>query len=134
MAIDFLLTMKWKVELDKKLNLVILTYNGLISTHELYESSSDTVALTNKYEVKKMLVEAKKYRTNSKRSAIFKMINELYDLWGLNRSMDIAIIEPKDVSAKIIAQFYELASRNLGWEVKVFPNRKNALNWLLEKQ
>ncbi len=126
------LGMKWKTEFNKKYNLVVLTYNGLISTQELYDSSAKTIDLTNKYGVYKILVEARKYRTNSARGELFRMPNELYTKWGMNKLMQTAVVEPKDFSAKSIAHFYEIASRNLGWEARVFPDRKAALNWLLE--
>ncbi len=124
--------MKWKVEFNKKLNLVELTYNGIISTQELYDSSEATIDLTNKCEVLKILVEARKYKTNSERGEIFRMPNELYATWGMNKLMQTAVVEPKDIGAKSIAQFFEIASKNLGWEAKVFPDRKAALIWLLE--
>lgn len=124
--------MKCKIEFDKELNLVVLTYNGLISTQELYDSSASTIDLTNKYGVYKILVEARKFVSNSDREELFRMPNELYARWGMNKLMQIAVVEPKDFSAKSIAHFYEIASKNLGWEARVFPDRKVALNWLSE--
>lgn len=124
--------MKWNIEFNNKSHFVVLTYNGLISTQELYDSSIATIDLTNKYGVIKMLVEASRFKTNSARDEIFKMSNELYDKWGMNKLMQIAIVEPKDFMAKSIANFYEIASKNLGWDVKVLPDRKEALKWLLK--
>ena len=122
--------MNWRVEFDKENGLALLTYRGLVSTEEVYASSMALIDLTNRYQLNKILVEAKKLRTNATRLEIFKIPDALYKEWGMNPATQIAIIEPRDISVKHIAHFYELASRNLGWNAKIFADRKSALKWL----
>lgn len=124
--------MNWKVRLDEILDVVILTYEGFASAKDIYDSSIATIDLTNKYVTNKILVEARNLITNSSRADIFKMPSKLYAQWGMDATMRIALIEPKELSARSIAQFYEIACRNLGWETKIFRERKSAVKWLNE--
>lgn len=125
--------MNWKVEFDEKYQIVILAYNGSNSAKDIFESSFSAIKLTNKKKVYKMLVESENIITKLKRADIFKLPFELYNKWGLNRSIRIALIKPRDIEAQQIASFYEISTRNLGWDTKIFPERKTALTWLSEE-
>lgn len=51
----------------------------------------------------------------------------------MDPSTRIAILEPKDKDAKWKAEFYILATQNLGWFAKMFSTEKDAMEWLAEK-
>ena len=124
--------MKWKTELSENGQIVKLKFYGLISTQELYSCSKEVIELANKHNVLSILVDAIKFKFESPKADIFRMPAALYNEWGMNRLMKIAVIEPQDLSATSIANFYEIATTNLGWNAKVFPNIKAALKWLSE--
>ncbi|MBT8294130.1 MAG: hypothetical protein HKP39_08960 [Eudoraea sp.] len=124
--------MNWKVEFDEKYQMVVLVYNGANSAKDIFESSFSAIELTNKKKVYKMLVESQNIITRLNRADVFKLPFELYNKWGMNKSIRIALLKPKDIEAQQMASFYEISTRNLGWETKIFPERKAALKWLLE--
>ncbi len=124
--------MNWKVEFNEKYQIVVLTYNGINSTKDLFDSSFSAIELTNKKRVNKILVESQKIRTKFNRADIFKLPFELYKKWGLNKSIGIALIKPKDIESQQIASFYQISTVNFGWDTKIFTERKAAVKWLLE--
>jgi hypothetical protein len=124
--------MNWKVEFDEKYQIVILAYNGANSAKDIFDSSFSAIELTNKNKTYKVLVDSQHIITKLNRADVFKLPHELYNKWGMNKSIRIALLKPKDIEAQHIASFYEISTRNLGWETKIFPERKAALKWLLE--
>ncbi len=46
---------------------------------------------------------------------------------GMNPDTKIALTDPKDVKGKAMAEFYVYATENLGWSVKMFTSKKDAL-------
>lgn len=124
--------MNWKVEFNQRYQLVVLVYNGANSAKDIFESSFSAIELTNKKKVYKWLIESQNIITKLNRADVFKLPFELYNKWGMNKSIRIALLKPKNIEAQQMASFYEISTRNLGWETKTFPERKAALKWLLE--
>jgi len=48
----------------------------------------------------------------------------------LSRFSRIAVILPASATAQKAAHVYEMACRNRGWNARVFPDRRSALDWL----
>lgn len=124
--------MNWKVEFDEKYQMVVLAYNGANSAKDIFDSSFSAIEITNKKKAYKILMESQNIITKLNRADVFKLTFELYNKWGMNKSIRIAFLKPKDIEAQQMASFYEISTRNLGWETKIFPERKAALKWLLE--
>ncbi|WP_297693069.1 hypothetical protein [uncultured Eudoraea sp.] len=124
--------MNWKVEFDEKYQMVVLAYNGANSAKDIFDSSFSAIELTNKKKAYKILMESQNIITKLNRADVFKLTFELYNKWGMNKSIRIAFLKPKDIEAQQMASFYEISTRNLGWETKIFPERKVALKWLLK--
>ena len=125
--------MNWKVEFDEKYQVVVVVQNDSNSAKDIFESSFSAIELTNKKKVYKILVESQNIITKLSRADVFKLPFELYKKWGMNKSIRIALIKPKDIEAQQMASFYQISTVNLGWETKIFPERKSALKWLLEE-
>lgn len=124
--------MNWKVDFDEKYKMVVLVYNGANSAKDIFESSFSAIELTNKNKTYKMLVDSQNVIAKLNRADVFKLPYELYNKWGMNKAIRIALLKPKDIEAQQIVAFYEISTRNLGWETKVFPERKAAVKWLLK--
>ncbi|MGB5359778.1 MAG: hypothetical protein WBN27_07520 [Eudoraea sp.] len=92
--------MNWKVKFDEKYRVVVLVYNGSNSAKDLFESSISAIEITNKKKVYKVLVESQNIITNLNRADIFKLPYELYNKWGMNKSIRIALLKPKDIEAQ----------------------------------
>ena len=122
----------WKVEFSKKLNIIIVTYDGYISAKGYYDSTILGVQLSNTLNVYRGLVDARNSITDCTKADMFKIPYELYANWGLDKSIRIAVMEPLDVMTKDLNAFFILTCKNLGWNVQSFTKRKRAINWLIK--
>lgn len=125
--------MNWKVEFSSKLKMMVLTYNGVNTATDIYDSSHSIIDLSKEKNLSGLFVNARKLTLNASKSDLFELPNTLYDKWGRDPSTRTAILEPKDPEAKSKVEFYILATQNLGWSAKMFTSERDALVWLNEK-
>ncbi len=129
-----LVGMNWDLEFNKKLNIIIVTYNGYISAIDYYDSTIAGIELSNEISIYRGLVDSRNAVTDCTKADMFKIPYELYNTLGLKKSIRIAVLEPLDTMAKDLNAFFILTCRNLGWDVQSFKKRKRAINWLLKVQ
>jgi hypothetical protein len=122
--------MHWDVSHSEELQVLLLNFKGKHSADSIFKASETFIKESRRLKLYKLLVIATDFTTDSSPAEIFKLPYKYYTKWGLHPSSRIAVLEPADLNARQIANFYEISSRNLGWEVKVFGNRKRALKWL----
>lgn len=122
--------MHWDVSFNEELEVLLLDFQGKHSAKSIFEASETIIKESRRIKNYKFLVVATDFTTDSSPSEIFRLPYEYYNKWGLHPTTRIAVMQPADLNARQIANFYEISSRNLGWEVKVFANRKRALKWL----
>ena len=125
--------MNWKVEYNADLQRMELTYKGLNSAKDIFSSSYATIQLSKEKGITRFYVDSRKLKLNTGKTELFELPSKLYEKWGLDPRSRIAILEPKDKDAKWKADFYILASQNLGWLAKMFSTEKDAMAWLWEK-
>ncbi|MGB5498316.1 MAG: hypothetical protein WBM77_05265 [Maribacter sp.] len=125
--------MNWKVEFNAGLQRMELTYKGLNSAKDIIISSHKNILLSKEKGITRFYVDARKLKLNAEKTELFELPSKLYEKWGMDPSTRIAILEPKDKDAKWKADFYILATQNLGWHAKMFSNEKDAMAWLWEK-
>ncbi len=125
--------MNWKVEFNADLQRIKLTYKGENSARDIFSSSYSTIQLTKEKDITRVLVDAWELKLNAGKTDLFELPSKLYEKWEMDPSTRIAILEPKDKDAKLKADFYILATQNLGWFAKMFPTEKDAMTWLWEK-
>ena len=125
--------MGWSVEHNQKENIMVLTYEGIISFREIVESSIANINQANEHNCIRMLVVCTYLMIDAKRTELFELPNSLYVKWGMNPDTKIALTEPKDSKGKEMVKFYVFATKNLGWNANMFNNRKKALMWLRAK-
>ena len=122
--------MGWSVNHNQEENIMVLTYQGIISFREIVESSIANINQANKYNSIRMLVECTYLKIDANRTELFELPSNLYAKWGMNPDTKIALTKPKDMNGKEMAEFYVFATQNLGWNTMLFPNLKKAMEWL----
>jgi len=122
--------MGWSVDYNQAKNIMVLTYDGVISFREIVESSIANINQANEHNSIRMLVDCTSLKIDAKRTELFELPSSLYAKWGLNPATKIALTEPKDLNGKKMAEFYVFATHNLGWNARMFSTRKKALAWL----
>ncbi len=114
-------------------NIMVLSYEGIISFREIVESSIANITQANEHNSIRMLVDCTYLKIDANRTELFELPSNLYTKWGMNAGTKIALTKPKDMKGKDMAEFYIFATQNLGWNAMLFPNLKKALEWLHEK-
>ena len=125
--------MNWKVEFNAGLKIMEQTYKGLNSAKDIYSASYSLIQLSKEKGITRFYVDARELKLNAEKTDLFELPSELYEKWGVDPSSRIAILEPKDKDTKWKADFYILATQNLGWLAKMFSTEKDAMAWLWEK-
>ena len=125
--------MNWKVEYNADLQRMELTYKGLNSARDIFSSSYSNIQLSKEKGITRFYVDARELKLNAEKTDLFELPSKLYEKWGVDPRTRIAVIEPKDNDAKLKADFYILATQNLGWFAKLFATEKDAMEWLWKK-
>ena len=124
--------MNWKVELNKKLGIITIAYTGFNTAMDYFDSTIRGIELSNQEKIYKGLIDSRHAVTDATKSDIFKIPFEVYNNWGLDKSVRIAVIEPFNQAARDLNSFFVITCKNLGWQAQSFAKRKNALKWLMD--
>ena len=121
--------MPWKTNYNEAEKYIELTYSGIVTPEELFMAFENSMRLSKEHNT--LLYLADCLEMVGGHSVI-----DLYGLIGLFDQLNISIDSKEAVlmkslqnSAKEI-EFYETACRNRGFNVKLFTNRDEALDWL----
>ena len=124
--------MTWAIEYDDDLQIVVLTYSGKTTGEDIKEAAAARIAMGKEKGVNKFLIDAGKVETEASATlSIYEVPEDLYLRQEANRKSRIAVIRPESSVSREMVEFYETACLNLGWLVKVFQDRDNAVEWLL---
>lgn len=127
---DIRITMGWKIEYKSAEHIMEITLKGDLDFKTIMKIAFDNLKESKNYNVTHHLIDSSQLTSTVDRSDLFKLTSELYPSWGLPPNTKIAVLEPKNINAKMNAEFYIYAIKKLGWDSAMFANRKNALEWL----
>jgi hypothetical protein len=60
-------------------------------------------------------------------------LHEIHEEMKLTRTSSIAVVTPKSKEGIRFTKFYETVCVNRGWDVKIFDEREDAIEWLLKQ-
>ena len=123
--------MVWDVRLDEDTQVVVSSFNGLVTGPELLEAAEARIAYGREVGVELYIIDAAEMI--APKSTIMDVLDipkEIYDDKQMSRTSLIAVVRPKHPGSAWIAEFYENASVLRGWRVKTFDNFAAALFWL----
>jgi hypothetical protein len=122
--------MPYTANYNSILDIVELTFTGLITGADLREAASDCTSLQKKTAALRFLVDANGWDTNASVIDILELPAEQYWKEGFDHRTRIAVVLPELTSTQVAARFYEVACQNRGWNARVLPNRHDAILWL----
>ena len=122
--------MSYSVKHDTALDLVEITFRGVVSGSDLRESTTEGVALQKRTGVARFLIDADESQVRASFVDILELPEKEYPDGDVSRKSRIAVILPDSASARDAADFYEIACQNRGWNARVFPDRQSAIDWL----
>ena len=122
--------MAYTLEYNRNLAIVELIYTGQFTAQEARESTSKAIALGKVHGDADAYVDASEVELAVSIFDLLDLPNRQYVEEGMNRSIRVAVVPPKLPKDREAAQFYETASLNRGWHVRLFPSRDDAIKWL----
>jgi hypothetical protein len=122
--------MTWTLEYNRTLRIVDLVFSGITSGRDLQEATTKCILLGKEQGAVQYLVDAEELELFAPLVDIIDLPDKQYVVEGLDRLSRVALVNPKSSKAKEAAYFYETVCINRGWNVRLFPKRDDAIEWL----
>jgi hypothetical protein len=123
--------MVWQVNLDEDLQVIVLSFSGLVTGPELVEAAAARIQLGQEHGIDKYIIDAAEMI--APKSTIMDVLDipkEVYFEKEMQRTSLIAVVRPGNPASAWIAEFYENASILRGWRVRTFDDSQAAQQWL----
>ena len=118
--------MSWNITFDKVSRVVEATYSGTVTTPELQAGCAATLDVCREHHTSLVLSDCSRLESG------FSMV----DLYDLARSVATvpafreAVLLPADSDALDAVRFWEVTATNRGVLVRLFKDRRQAIEWL----
>lgn len=123
--------MAWQYKENSTIHIVEVIYTGKTTADDLRESTSELITLEKEKGLNRFLIDPTEM-------TFFATLMDIYDLpakqyleEGADKSGRVALILPPPSKEKEVVQFYETVCMNRGWNVQVFSERQEAIDWLI---
>ncbi len=123
--------MQSTVEYNPELGVVMFKYVGRVTVENFKKETIVGLDLAKKNNTNLFLIDDTDLEDAG---SIFDLYDlpKFYEEIGADRNSKVALIlPPPGTAAAEDAHFYETTCQNQGWQVKVFSERQEAINWLL---
>ena len=125
--------MAWSVKYDPELKLVHSVLTGHVPVVEINKAAVKGITLAKEKNTNRLLIDNSKLEGAYSALDIYEMPKYYVEL-NADRANKVAILVPTCKDAYEAIRFYETVCKNVGWNVKVFKDRKDAIDWLLGKK
>lgn len=123
--------MKWDIEYQKEHGIVYARLTGIGTDELLQQSADECVAIANKNDSNKFLVDERDLTYSTSISNIY---DSAEGMKGISRTNKVAFVYSESPSNKNDYRFFETVSRNRGYNVRVFENQQKAMAWLINDE
>ena len=114
---------------EPQLDVITVTLTGGFTLDGMRNLTREVLARTREHSTRRFLVDASGVEDAMPLHEILEMIAD-YRIAGVNGGFRMAAINADSTRLHDSMRFYETASRNRGFNVRLFPNRGEALGWL----
>jgi len=122
--------MPYTVKHDPALDLIEVSYSGLVTGADLRDATSACAVLQREKGITRFLVDSTAWDLRASIVDVFELTEHQYVKEGFSKEARIAIVLPTSPKSLEVAHFYETACRNRGWNARLWPNRRSAIEWL----
>lgn len=116
---------------NAELCIVEVTCKGKVSFNELKTEQAPVFSLAKEYNTDMFLLDLTNYEKSLSPSDILGGVSSYND--NITRRIRIAVVAPISEEARQDIQFYETVCLNRGWNARVFTERQEAIDWLLNR-
>jgi hypothetical protein len=113
------------------LSIVEITCEGMVSYNELIAEQAPTFALAEEHNTDCFLLDLTNYKSSLSPSDILAGVSS-YDEKSTRR-IRIAVVAPVSEEARKDARFYETVCINRGWNARMFAERQEATDWIVNR-
>lgn len=121
--------MPWHTAFNSALRIIESTFTGLVTPQELGLSVQSAIAIGVREKVGRCLTDCSRIEGGH---SLFDLLAQIDTIQGNSHQMAIkeALIMPAAEDSAERARFWEDACRNRGMNVRIFPEREEAIAWL----
>lgn len=123
--------MPWQAKVIENHRHIELQYSELVTPEELFEAFATAYSLAKKNGIYRFLADCSNMAGGHSIVDLYGLIS-LFEASGIDHLSKEAILMPAIKASASDVQFYETACRNRGFNVRVFCNRDEAIDWLRE--
>ena len=122
----------WEIELNAELGFIDTVFKGTITNQDSIDATLDALALASGKGPHMFLTDVLNAESQLSATEIYGVPRQ-WEALGANRANKLALVVPEGGSLWKDARFYETACRNEGWQVEVFSQRQEAIDWLTRR-
>jgi hypothetical protein len=125
--------MSFTVKYNPELSTIESVLADDVTAEDLHVHEVQCIALAKETNSNRFLTDATQATL---KVSIFKLygLPELYDVQNLRRPVRIAVLQPTSETGMRLVNFYETVCSNRGWTVRMFVERQEALEWLVDDE
>jgi hypothetical protein len=121
--------MGWDVSYLEDLKIIETKFFGYIKKPELFTAIESSIAEAGKRETKKFLSDCSNLAGGHSLFDLYEKANEIFAA-GVPKDLKEAIILPTQSIQQDKTEFWKTVTNNLGYNVRIFQSREEALEWL----
>ena len=122
----------YEVKLNATLPIIEIVHTGVLLSEDLRKATDEGVALHLESGVNRCLIDTSGLESVEAFLDLYELPDQYVEA-RVSRKMHIAIIMPKEGTAREAAQFYDDVCHNRGWLTRPFDSREEAVKWLMSK-
>lgn len=123
--------MAYELKLIKNKRIIEIKNSGEITSDDMIAQTRQTIQLQHEKGISSILADFASVTVDANISDVFQF-PELYEQMGMDHKSKIAVFV-SDIEIKTEElHFYETICLNRGWNIKIFLERKKAIQWLLD--
>jgi hypothetical protein len=122
--------MPWQTTLAENRTLIEITYSGVITPQDLQDALQAAIKLCNESEAAPRILADCRGMTGGHSVVDLYYLIALYEKEKVPHTMKEAILLPALPATLEDVKFYETASLNKGYNVRLFETHDDALAWL----
>ncbi|ASC71265.1 hypothetical protein XM38_022170 [Halomicronema hongdechloris C2206] len=123
--------MPFTVTYNTELAIVETIFFGLVSADEAAREIVESHQLAVEKDCRLFFTDLSRAELQLSLVDVYGM-PDTYEKMGWERRVRIAFIPPSGDEGRHLAEFYETVGVNRGWTVKIFSNKQQAVQWLIE--
>lgn len=121
----------WSIKLNSQYKIIELFYSGLVTPDELKGAFEEAISLSKREGIILFLADCTELVGGH---TVIDLYLKVAQYASINlREMKEAVILPIHKSSVENVKFYETACLNKGFNVKIFGDTSEAVNWLIEE-